>query len=196
MTLNHRYLAAGVAIFVAQVLYHQWITDERIAVIEDAVVAIAEDVQDIKQAVIVEQDRAVIKYSKQEFDCLARNIYYEAGVEDKLGKIAVAQVTLNRLRTGYWGRDICKVVYAPAQFSWTRIKRRAWLQNTGANWDESQQVAAEVLDQGIRIPTLKTSLFYHADYIKDPYWADRTKRTTKVGRHIFYTQAKGGTLKL
>jgi spore germination cell wall hydrolase CwlJ-like protein len=195
MTLNHRYLAAGVAIFVAQVLYHQWNTDERIAVIEDAVVAIAEDVQDIKQAVIVEQDRAVIKYSKQEFDCLARNIYYEAGIEDKLGKIAVAQVTLNRLRTGYWGRDICKVVYAPAQFSWTRVKRRAWLQNTGANWTESQQVAAEVLDQGIRIPTLKTSLFYHADYVK-PYWKDDSKRTTKVGRHIFYTQAKGGTLKL
>jgi spore germination cell wall hydrolase CwlJ-like protein len=70
------------------------------------------------------------------------------------------------------------------------------LQNTGANWVESRQVAAEVLDQGIRIPTLKTSLFYHADYIKDPYWADHTKRTTKVGRHIFYTQAKGGTLKL
>lgn len=196
MTVNHKYLTVGIAVFVAHVLYHQWTTDERIAVIEDAVVAIAEDVQDIKQAVVVDQDRAVIKYSKKDLDCLARNIYYEAGVEDKLGKIAVAQVTLNRLRTGYWGKDICRVVYAPAQFSWTRVKRRAWLQNTGISWEESKQVAVEVLDQGSSIRALKTSLFYHADYIKDPYWVDHTKRTTKVGRHIFYAQAKGSTLKL
>lgn len=196
MTLSHKYLTVIVAVFVAHVLYHQWTTDERISVIEDAVVAIAEDVQDIKQALVVEPDPTVIKYSKKEFDCLARNIFYEAGVEDREGKVAVAQVTLNRLRTGYWGRDICKVVYAPAQFSWTRMKRRAWMQIKGSLWEESQQVAVEVLDQGLRITALNTSLFYHADYIKDPHWVDRTKLTTKVGRHIFYTQAKGSTLKL
>lgn len=196
MTLNHKYLAVAVAVFAAHVLYHQWTLDERMLVIEDAVVAIADDVQSIKQAVVVEPLPTVIKYTEQEFDCLARNIFYEAGVEDRAGKVAVAQVTLNRLRTGYWGSDICKVVYAPAQFSWTRIKKRAWLQIEGPLWEESQQVAVEVLDQGTRIAALNTSLFYHADYIKDPYWVDRTKLTTKVGRHIFYAQAKGSTLKL
>lgn len=195
MTLNQKYIAAGLVIFAAHVVYHQWTTDERMAIIEDAVVVIADDVQSIKEAVLIDQDPTVIKYSKKDLDCLARNIYYEAGVEDRLGKVAVAQVTLNRLRTGYWGKDICRVVYAPAQFSWTRIKRRAWMPNIGPSWEESKQVASEVLDQGIRIRTLKTSLFYHADYVK-PYWKDDSKRTTKVGRHIFYTQAKGGTLKL
>jgi spore germination cell wall hydrolase CwlJ-like protein len=63
-------------------------------------------------------------------------------------------------------------------------------------WEESKQVAAEVLDQGLRIRTLKTSLFYHADYIVNPYWSDATKRVARIGQHIFYTQAKGSTLKL
>lgn len=195
MTVNQTYLAIGVAVFAANVLYSEYSTSERISSVEHAVVSIADDVQNIKEAVMVEQDPTVIKYSKREFDCLARNIYYEAGVEDRLGKVAVAQVTLNRVRTGYWGKNICKVVYSPAQFSWTKVKRRAWMPNIGPSWEESKQVASEVLDQGVRIRTLKTSLFYHADYV-NPNWKDNSKRVTKVGRHIFYTQAKGSTLKL
>jgi spore germination cell wall hydrolase CwlJ-like protein len=198
MTVNQKYLAVAFAVFVAQTIYIQLANDERIDRVENTVLAIAEDVQDIKQAIIIERterDTTTIKYSKQDFDCLARNIYYEAGIEDRVGKIAVAQVTLNRLRTGYWGSNICKVVYAPAQFSWTQIKRRAWMPNVGPSWEESQQVAAEVLDKGTRIATLKTSLFYHADYVS-PYWRDGSKRVAHIGQHIFYTQAKGGTLKL
>lgn len=195
MTVNQTYLAIGVAVFAANVLYSEYSTSERISSVEHAVVAIADDVQNIKEAVMVEQDPAVIKYSKQDFDCLARNIYYEAGIEDRLGKVAVAQVTLNRVKTGYWGKNICKVVYSPAQFSWTKVKRRAWIPNIGPSWEESKRVAAEVLDQGLRIRTLRTSLFYHADYVS-PKWRDDSKRITKVGRHIFYTQAKGSTLHL
>lgn len=195
MTVNQRYLAIGIAVFAANVVYSEYSTNNRISSVEHAVIAIADDVQSIKEAVMVEQDSTAIKYTKRDFDCLARNIYYEAGVEDRLGKVAVAQVTLNRVKTGYWGRNICKVVYSPAQFSWTKVKRRAWMPNIGPSWEESKQVAAEVLDQGLRIRTLKTSLFYHADYVS-PNWRDNSKRVTKVGRHIFYTQAKGSTLKL
>jgi spore germination cell wall hydrolase CwlJ-like protein len=195
MTVNQKYIAIGVVVFAANVIYAQYSTSERISSVEHAVLAIADDVQSIKEAVLIDQEPAVIKYSKREFDCLARNIYYEAGIEDRLGKVAVAQVTLNRVKTGYWGKNICKVVYSPAQFSWTKVKRRAWMPNIGPSWEESKRVAAEVLDQGLRIRTLKTSLFYHADYVS-PNWRDDSKRVTKVGRHIFYTQAKGSTLKL
>ena len=195
MTVNQTYLAIGIAVFAANVVYVEYSTNDRISSVEHAVLAMADDVQSIKEAVLIDQEPARIKYSKREFDCLARNIYYEAGIEDRLGKVAVAQVTLNRVKTGYWGKSICKVVYSPAQFSWTKVKRRAWMPNIGPSWEESKQVAAEVLDQGVRIRTLKTSLFYHADYVK-PYWRDNSKRVTKVGKHIFYTQAKGSTLKL
>lgn len=188
------YIGVGVAVFVGNVVYSQLTNSDRITNVENAVVHIAEDVQEIK-AVVLEQKLDYTKYTAKEFDCLTRNIYYEAGVENRIGKLAVAQVTLNRVKTGYWGKDICSVVYAEKQFSWTRIKKRAWLHNKGNHWQESVDVANQVLNYGVRVKTLKTSLFYHADYV-NPNWRDNSKLITKVGRHIFYTQAKGSTLKL
>ena len=45
-----------------------------------------------------------------QLDCLARNIYHEAGSEPFEGKVAVAQVTINRAESGQFPSDICKVV--------------------------------------------------------------------------------------
>lgn len=190
------YVGVGVAVFAGNVLYSQLLdTDsQRITTVENAVVHIAEDVQEIK-AVVLEQKMDYVRYTAKEFDCLARNIYYEAGIENRVGKLSVAQVTLNRVKTGYWGKNICSVVYAPKQFSWTNIKKRAWIQNKGKNWQESVDVASQVLNYGVRVKTLNNSLYYHADYVK-PNWQDHSKRITKVGRHIFYTQAKGTNIKL
>ena len=36
--------------------------------------------------------------AKRQVDCLAQNIYYEAGWEPEQGKVAVAMVTMNRLQ--------------------------------------------------------------------------------------------------
>ena len=58
------------------------------------------------------QTKYVVKYTPKDVECLTKNIYYEARGEDKTGKYAVAQVTLNRMKTGKWGNDVCKVVYA------------------------------------------------------------------------------------
>ena len=43
---------------------------------------------------------------------MARNIFYEAGGESREGKIAVAQVTLNRAQDPRFGRSVCEVVKA------------------------------------------------------------------------------------
>ena len=193
MTTNQIYVAIGVAVFAGNVIYSAY-QDTRISNIENNVASIHEDIQDIK-TIIVEQSAEPVKYTAKEFDCMARNIYYEAGVEPHVGKIAVAQVTLNRVRSGYWGNNICKVVYAKDQFSWTKEKKRAWLQNKGPAWEESKQVASQVLSYGMRVKPLRKALFYHADYV-NPKWRDNSKRITKVGQHIFYTQAKGSTISL
>jgi spore germination cell wall hydrolase CwlJ-like protein len=42
--------------------------------------------------------------------CLAKNIYYEAGMETREGMIAVAQVTLNRTEDEKFPKTICAVV--------------------------------------------------------------------------------------
>jgi len=51
-----------------------------------------------------------INYSPKDVDCLAHNIYYEAGNEPEEGKVAVAMVTINRVRDGRFGKSICSVV--------------------------------------------------------------------------------------
>jgi len=48
--------------------------------------------------------------SSKDEDCLARNIYYEAGNESEEGKVAVAIVTINRVKDGRFDKSICGVV--------------------------------------------------------------------------------------
>ena len=58
----------------------------------------------------------------REVDCLAKNIYFEAGSESRAGKIAVAEVTMNRVKSREFPRSVCGVVYQKSrnicQFSW------------------------------------------------------------------------------
>ena len=48
---------------------------------------------------------------ERQLGCLAKNIYHEAGSEPFEGKVAVAQVTLNRAASGQFPGDVCRVVY-------------------------------------------------------------------------------------
>jgi len=61
-------------------------------------------------------------FFKKEMDCLAKNIYYEAGNQPIDGQTAVAQVTMNRKNANF-ANSICGVVYQKTgdicQFSWT-----------------------------------------------------------------------------
>lgn len=137
------------------------------------------------------QTRDTVKYTPKERDCLTKNIYYEAGVEHTNGKYAVAHVTINRLKTGQWGNDICAVVYAKKQFSWTLQKKLP--KPDPKLWAEAREVAVNVLN-GARVSGLTNSLFYHAIYIKDPKWVDIRHEVGQIGNHIFYNRAKGSNV--
>ena len=47
------------------------------------------------------------KVKEAQLKCLAQNIYYEAGSETFEGKVAVAQVTMNRLESGRFANNVC-----------------------------------------------------------------------------------------
>ena len=134
-----------------------------------------------------------VKYTKNDVECLTKNIYYEAGIEDHRGKFAVGNVTINRLKTGYWGNSICKVVYAKSQFSWTLAKKLP--RPDSKLWAESEQVARKVL-AGHRVRGLTRSLYYHAIYIKDPKWVDTRHEVGQIGNHVFYNKAKNSNLEI
>ena len=123
-----------------------------------------------------------IKISKKDFNCLAQNIFYESGIESYEGKLAVAQVTYNRLKSGRWGKSFCKVIYAPKQFSWTNQKKKP---PKGELWEESK-LAAKNFINGARLSSLIDSTHYHADWIKTPKWAKNIESVDEIGQHIFY----------
>jgi spore germination cell wall hydrolase CwlJ-like protein len=134
----------------------------------------------------VVQTAAALRVAQAQENCLALNIYYEAGVENDIGKMAIANVTINRLQTGRWGKNICDVVYADSQFSWTAASNRP--KPTGPSWEESRQAARHIIE-GKRIESLETALYYHASYVK-PYWKKSAAKIRQIGKHIFYSGAR------
>lgn len=131
------------------------------------------------------------KVRERQLSCLARNIYYEAGSEPFEGKVAVAQVTLNRMESGKFPDDVCQVIYQKnvfyekvvCQFSWYCDREAMVRPIHKGNYDESMEAAKKVLLEGFRLPSIKDALFYHADYV-NPGW--KKERVAKIGRHIFY----------
>jgi spore germination cell wall hydrolase CwlJ-like protein len=128
---------------------------------------------------------------QKQLDCLARNIYHEAGYEPFEGKVAVAQVTINRAESGQFPSDICGVVYQKnvvyekvlCQFSWYCEGPSAKKPMNGPVYTESMEVAKKVLLEGFRLPSVKNALYFHGDYI-NPKWGKQP--VAKIGRHIFY----------
>ena len=130
---------------------------------------------------------------EKRLNCLAMNIYKEAGHEPFEGKVAVAQVTLNRSNDPRFPNDICQVVYQKnvimekvvCQFSWycDSAARARPIHNDA--YKESYEVAKKVLLEGFRLNVLKDALYFHADYVK-PNW--KHERVAKIGSHIFYNE--------
>lgn len=124
---------------------------------------------------------------KKEVDCLADNIYYEAGYEPTEGRIAVAAVTINRVKSQKFDSSVCGVVkqktQGTCQFSWLcdgSAKRKP----NPTIYNEARELALHVyFNHGVIEDPSKGALFYHADYV-NPQW--RLDKTTKIGRHIFY----------
>jgi spore germination cell wall hydrolase CwlJ-like protein len=123
-----------------------------------------------------------VEYTKADLNCLAKNIYNEARGQSYIGKVAVAQVTLNRLEKNKWGNTICSVVMSKGQFSWTAEKKRKY---GGEDWENSLQVARDVLDGGIRLLGMEKATYFHNNTVK-PYWVNKVNYIVKIDDHTFY----------
>ena len=140
-------------------------------------------------------DIVSIKTRERQLECLAMNIYREAGHENFEGKVAVAQVTMNRASHPSFPKDVCAVVFQKSvvidrvicQFSWycdTAHKARPVNQSA---YNESMAVAKKVLLEGFRLDVMKEALYYHANYV-NPRWP--LEKIGSIGNHIFYKGKK------
>ena len=136
--------------------------------------------------------------SKKETACLANAIYFEARGEPERGRIAVAQVVINRLKNPAYPNTLCSVVYQNkhkrnrCQFSFAcdGIRDRV---TDKKSWAEAESLAESILhdDKNLFQADIGAATHYHATYVR-PRWARSTKKKQRIGRHIFYQTYGGG----
>lgn len=143
---------------------------------------------DLKELTIINTGD-VIPHSKLDTFCLAKNIYHEARGEDLLGRLAIAQVTYNRVRNAHYKNDICGVVMQRAQFSWTLTKRLRWSHPNNKSWQAAKHLADQFLNHGLRVKGLEAALFYHTTEV-NPNWMKPDATIAQIGTHIFYESAR------
>ena len=140
---------------------------------------------------------------------LAMNVYFEARGEPRIGQVAVALVTMNRVGDSRWPSTVHEVVWQDTdplkaggeQFSWTLLYTNEFeamdAVADAVAYKMALSVAMEVLDNYYDYNprydydfTLGANL-YHADYVK-PYWRHHPKveQTAMIGSHIFYREDK------
>lgn len=69
---------------------------------------------------ILVANRLGLNITKEDYECLVRIVYAEAGNQGLKGKILVANVIINRVKSSKYANDIQGVVFQPGQFSPTR----------------------------------------------------------------------------
>lgn len=129
--------------------------------------------------------------SKKQVECLATNIYREAGYEPREGQLAVGMVTMNRLQSGNYADSVCGVVHQKSgntyQFSWVGMRNLPAM-NPNVYQNILELATMIYMNHTKMIDPTHGSTFYHADYIPDPGWGRNLTKSTKIGRHIFYTK--------
>lgn len=129
-----------------------------------------------------------------DLQCLAENIYFEAGNQPELGKVAVGVVTINRTLDRRFPNSICGVVKQSSngeigprcQFSWVCMDKSLPSPNN-KNWKDSLRVARMLLEGGYdqynqMFDDIK---FFHAASLKTD-WHKKHPRVVQIGDHIFY----------
>jgi hypothetical protein len=122
--------------------------------------------------------------------CLADAIYFEARGEPLRGQMAVAQVVMNRVFSGYYPNNVCGVVYQNArrhlacQFTFACDGSREVV-NEPDMWEQAKHIAKDTLDGVIWLGEVGHATHYHAHWVH-PSWVHEMKKMYKLGVHTFY----------
>ena len=128
------------------------------------------------------EDFAAAETPDQETDCLARAVYYESKGEPLNGQLTVADVIINRSRSGRFASTICGVVRQPGQFSFVRRGHIPTPPAGSRQWRVAVAIA-RIAMQDLADGGAPRALFFHARRV-NPRW--RHTRVATIGNHVFY----------
>jgi spore germination cell wall hydrolase CwlJ-like protein len=83
--------------------------------------------------------------------CMAINVYHEARGSTLADQRGVAWVVRNRAERS--GRDYCREIWQPGQFSWTVRSAASLMPRESAAWSRSVDVAQDVMSGAVADPT-------------------------------------------
>jgi spore germination cell wall hydrolase CwlJ-like protein len=116
--------------------------------------------------------------------CLAQAVYFESRGEPIEGQLAVAEVVINRARSGQYPVNYCDVITQPAQFSFVHHGVIPTADETSAAWQKAKAIA-EIAQQNLWQTKAADALYFHATYV-NPAWAHQKARLAQIDTHIFY----------
>ncbi|HEX2654045.1 MAG TPA: cell wall hydrolase, partial [Xanthobacteraceae bacterium] len=128
--------------------------------------------------------------------CLANAVYFEARGESVRGQVAVAQVVMNRVFSGYYPSDVCGVVYQNAHrhlacqftFACDRIPDRITEPDA---WQRANAIANAALDGKVWLNSVGKATHYHAYWVR-PWWVRTMHKLDRIGVHTFYRPRRWG----
>jgi spore germination cell wall hydrolase CwlJ-like protein len=127
---------------------------------------------------VAAQDSAAADEALQ---CLAGAIYFESKGEPLTGQLAVAEVIINRAKSGRFPADVCAVVKQRGQFSFVRGGQIPNI-SAGTAYRTAIAVAKVALADAWNSPAEKALYFNTAD--RRP--AGRVIKVASIGNHVFY----------
>jgi hypothetical protein len=123
--------------------------------------------------------------------CLADAVYFEARGEPLRGQIAVAQVVMNRVFSGYYPNNVCGVVYQNAnrhlacQFTFACEGKDLSRIDELDMWEQAKRIAKDMLDGKIWLTEVGHATHYHAYWVH-PSWVHEMNKMYRLGVHTFY----------
>ncbi|MFT0858512.1 cell wall hydrolase [Ancylobacter sp. G4_0304] len=130
------------------------------------------------------------KRLERSLKCLAEAVYFESRGEPERGQVAVAQVVMNRVFSGYYPADICRAVYQNAHrklacqftFACDNIKD---VVTEPKLWQQARRIADDMLDGRIWDEKVGRATHYHARSVR-PNWISEMRKLDRIGEHTFY----------
>ena len=122
--------------------------------------------------------------------CLAEAVYFESRGEPRRGQVAVAQVVMNRVFSGYYPADICRAVYQNAhrrlacQFTFACDNVRDVVTEPEL-WKQAKEIAADMLEGHVWDEKVGRATHYHARSVR-PNWIREMRKLDLIGEHTFY----------
>jgi len=114
--------------------------------------------------------------------CLAAAVYYESKSEPMAGQLAVAQVIINRTKSGRFPSDVCGVVKQRGQFSFVRGGALPVIDAGRAQYRTALAVAKVALAKAWS-STASNALYFHARRVAPG--AGRIV-VASIGNHVFF----------